>query len=101
MALKILREYYAEKGASLVQQPAGPNEYTKATGAASGIIGLLEVCEADFTKSLADATTEEETAQQQYDDQTKENQIAKVSKEQDVKYRTKEYKGLERPWQMR
>jgi len=99
MALKVLREYYAEKGegeAALVQQPVGPSEHTKAVGAASGIIGLLEVCEADFTRSLADATTEEETAQQQYDDQTKENQIAKVTKEQDVKYKTKEYKGLEK-----
>merc|ERR1719238_2338100 len=27
---------------------------------------------------------------------TKENQIAKVTKEQDIKYKTKEYKGLEK-----
>jgi len=94
MALKILRDYYAEKGedeAALLQAP-----HQKATGAASGIIGLLEVAESDFTKSLADATTTEETAQQEYEDMTKENEIAKVTKEQDVKYKTKEYKGLEK-----
>merc|ERR1719321_37109 len=48
MALKVLRDYYAEKEA-LVQ-----TMHDKATGAASGIIGMLEVIESDFTKMLAD-----------------------------------------------
>merc|ERR1719321_2274647 len=92
MALKVLREYYAEKPDAFLQA----EKHEKATGAASGIIGLLEVAEADFSKNLADATTAEESAQTEYEDMTKENEIAKVTKEQDVKYKTKEYKGLEK-----
>merc|ERR1740117_1976949 len=43
-ALQVLKDYYA-KG----QEGA-------ATGAGSGIIGLLEVCESDFTKGLTEMT---------------------------------------------
>merc|ERR1719454_76813 len=44
MALQILRDYYAEKGESFVQQPAVTN-HAKATGEATGIIGMLEVAQ--------------------------------------------------------
>merc|ERR1712232_640065 len=43
MALKVLREYYAKK------------EATSDQGAGTSIIGLLEVCESDFTKGLSEA----------------------------------------------
>merc|ERR1719453_414732 len=39
MALKVLKEYYAKD-----------SDHGSAGGAGSGIIGLLEVCESDFTK---------------------------------------------------
>merc|ERR1719247_987026 len=45
MALKVLRDYYAEKEEALIQA-----KHDKATGAAPGIIGMLEVVESDFTK---------------------------------------------------
>merc|ERR1719194_214791 len=54
MALKVLRDYYAEKEEALIQA-----KHDKATGAASGIIGMLEVVESDFTKSLAEGTAKE------------------------------------------
>merc|ERR1719390_184596 len=54
MALKVLRDYYAEKEESLMQAA-----HEKATGAATGIIGMLEVVESDFTKSLAEGTAKE------------------------------------------
>ena len=38
MALKVLRDYYAEKEEALIQA-----KHDKATGAATGIIGMLEV----------------------------------------------------------
>merc|ERR1719487_1908435 len=86
MALKVLRDYYAK----------ADDAHGKASGAGSGIIGLLEVTESDFTKNLEDVETEEETAQDEYDKIKQENKITKVTKEQDVKYKTKDYKGLEK-----
>jgi len=86
LALKVLREYYA-KGASFLQ---------KAEGAAAGIIGMLEVVESDFAKGLAEIIAVEEAAAAAYEKQTKENEIAKTTKEQDVKYKTKEAKGLDK-----
>merc|ERR1719428_2208162 len=86
MALKVLRDYYAAEG----------DAHGKASGAGSGIIGLLEVAESDFTKNLSDVISEEDSAQAEYDKIKKENAITRVTKEQDVKYKTKEYKGLEK-----
>merc|ERR1719293_156352 len=84
MALKILTEYYAKDKA-----------HGAAEGAGAGIIGLLEVCESDFTKQLAEYTGAEESAQAAYDQETKENEIEKTTKEQDIKYKTKESTDLD------
>merc|ERR1712187_501696 len=65
-------------------------------GAASGSIGLLEVCEADFSKNLAQITADEEAAVAEYETVSKENEIEKTTKEQDVRYKTKESKGLDK-----
>merc|ERR1719163_569035 len=62
MALQVLRDYYAEKDESLIQQT-----HVKATGAATGIIGMLEVIESDFTKSLADGSAAEAMAVEAYE----------------------------------
>jgi len=84
-ALKVLNDYYAKDAA-----------HSSADGAGSGIIGLLEVCESDFSKGLAEMTAAEETAASEYDKTSKENAIAKATKEQDSKYKTKEAKGLDK-----
>merc|ERR1719213_1232889 len=83
MALKVLKEYYAK------------DTPEKAEGAASGIIGLLEVCESDFTKGLTEMVAAEDTAASEYTAYVKENEIATVKKQQDVKYKTKEAAGLD------
>merc|ERR1719378_1434283 len=77
LGLKILREYYAKEDKA----------HSAAEGAATGIIGLLEVVESDFTKGLAEMIATEEAAQAEYDKETKENEILKATMEQDVKYK--------------
>merc|ERR1712003_182862 len=85
MALKVLREYYATSKA-----------HAAAEGAGGGIIGLLEVVESDFSKGLAEMTAAEESAQAAYETETKENEIEKTTKDQDVAYKTKELTGLDK-----
>merc|ERR1719506_1602398 len=67
MALQVLRDYYAEKEEALIQQPSPGATHSKATGAATGIIGMLEVIESDFTKSLADGSAAEAMAIEAYE----------------------------------
>merc|ERR1719238_2284010 len=71
-------------------------EESAAEGAGGSIIGLLEVIESDFSKGLAEMIATEESAAAAYDKQSKENEVAKVTKERDVKYKTKEYVGLDK-----
>merc|ERR1719183_1020095 len=86
LALKVLKDYYAKADKS----------HGSADGAASGIIGLLEVCESDFTKGLTEMTAAEETAVAEYEGYCKEDEVANVQKQQDVKYKTKEAAGLDK-----
>lgn len=94
-ALNVLRDYYAS-GDSFVQQPAMPKTHSKSTGAGNGIIGILEVVESDFAKNLAKEEAQEEDSQSEYDQITQENKVSKTMKDQDVKYKTKEVKGLKK-----
>jgi len=86
LALKILNEYYAKDGKA----------HTAADGASSGIIGLLEVCEADFSKNLAQITSDEDLAASEYEQVSKDNQVERTAKTQDVKYKVKEFKRLDK-----
>merc|ERR1719258_407539 len=79
-ALSVLKEYYAAEGKA----------HGAAEGAGSGIIGMLEVIESDFSKGLAEMEVTESTAARDYDKLTKQNEITTASKSQDVKYKTKE-----------
>merc|ERR1719336_2502307 len=73
-----------------------PKQHSKSTGAGTGIIGILEVCESDFAKNLAKEEAQEEDAQAEYDEITQENKVTKTMKEQDLKYKTKEVKALKK-----
>merc|ERR1719326_2785103 len=85
-ALSVLKEYYAKADKS----------HSASEGAGSGIIGLLEVAESDFTKGLTEMTAQEETAADEYEAYSKEDEIATVKKQQDVKYKAKEAAGLDK-----
>merc|ERR1712127_934500 len=86
MDLKILNEYYAQDGKA----------HTAAEGAGSGIISLLEVVEADFSKNLAQVVADEDGAISEYERATQDNEIETTTKDQDVKYKTKESKYLDK-----
>merc|ERR1719191_1016343 len=60
LALKVLNEYYAKDDKA----------HGSADGAGSGIIGLLEVCESDFSKGLAEMIATEEAAVAEYETTT-------------------------------
>eukprot|EP00445_Apocalathium_hangoei_P006137 CAMPEP_0203863698 /NCGR_PEP_ID=MMETSP0359-20131031/14320_1 /ASSEMBLY_ACC=CAM_ASM_000338 /TAXON_ID=268821 /ORGANISM="Scrippsiella Hangoei, Strain SHTV-5" /LENGTH=705 /DNA_ID=CAMNT_0050781293 /DNA_START=85 /DNA_END=2202 /DNA_ORIENTATION=- len=79
MAMKILREYYA-------QEDAG---HEAASGASNGIIGMLEVVESDFSKTIAEMMASEFSAQSAYDQETKANEIDMATSEQAVHYKTR------------
>jgi len=105
-ALEKLREYYGGAAAAFVQddksfgsfmqQPAPPAKHEKSSGAGQGIIGILEVCESDFSKNLAAEEQQEADAVEEYETSTQENKIAKTTKNQDVKYKTQEFKSLDK-----
>merc|ERR1719410_2432406 len=81
---------------SMMQQPAMPEKHTKASGAGSGIIGILEVCESDFAKNLAEETSQEDDAEAAYEKKTQENKVTKTIKDQDVKYNTQRFQTLDK-----
>merc|ERR1719446_1336827 len=99
-ALDVLRDYYG--GASLIQddafmqQPAKPEKHSQKTGAGQSIIGILEVCESDFSDNLAKEEMAESDAVSEYEKITQENKVAKTTKDQDVKYKTQEFKSLDK-----
>jgi len=101
-ALDVLRDYYG--GASFVQddstafmqQPAKPEKHSQKTGAGQSIIGILEVCESDFSDNLAKEEMAESDAASEYEKITQENKVAKTTKDQDVKYKTQEFKSLDK-----
>jgi len=105
-ALEKLREYYGGAAAAFVQddssfgsymqQPAPPAKHSKSSGAGQSIIGILEVCESDFSKNLAAEEQQESDAVEEYETSTQENKITKATKNQDVKYKTQEFKGLDK-----
>merc|ERR1719218_282390 len=82
--------------ASAMQQPAMPVKHGKAAGAGGSIISILEVVESDFAKNLAAEETQEADAAAEYEKTTQENKITTTLKEQDVKYETQEFKGLDK-----
>ena len=100
-ALDVLRDYYG--GASLIQddtafmqQPAKPEKHAQKSGAGQSIIGILEVCESDFSDNLAKEEMAESDSASEYEKITQENKVAKTTKDQDVKYKTQEFKSLDK-----
>jgi len=103
-ALVLLRDHYGGGAliqgeanfAAMMQQPARPEIHSEAAGAGQSIVGILEVVESDFAKNLAAEESQEEDAASVHERQTQENSVSKTMKESDVKYKTQEFKGLDK-----
>jgi hypothetical protein len=85
-ALSVLRDYYVQ------EEGGGAAE----GGAGSGIIGLLEVVESDFTKGLSEMEVGESTAVAEYQETSYTNKLAKASKDKDLEYKAKEAASLDK-----
>merc|ERR1719287_443770 len=81
---------------AFMQQPAPPQQHAKSGGAGGSIINILEVCESDFATNLSKEESEEADAASSYEKTTQENKVAKTTKSQDAKYKTKEAAGLDK-----
>merc|ERR1719217_1366467 len=79
-----------------MQQPKKPQQFSKSGGSGTSIIGILEIVESDFAESLSKEEAEEADKQESYEIITQKNKVSKAQKEQDVKYKTKEYKSLDK-----
>jgi len=101
MALQVLRDYYAEKDGAALLQGGGTDIgqamslAQKSSGAASGIIGMLEVAESDFSKMLAEGNAAEDQAQKEYETVFNDNKVTAAAKETEAKYAKKDQKETE------
>lgn len=90
-AIKVLKDYYSQgsSDSSLLQtdQPAGT--------AASSVIGFLETAEADFSRSVAEAKTAEDTSQSEYEKLMQDTKVSTAAKEAEVKGKTSQVKASE------
>jgi len=99
-ALVTLRDYYGGAASmlqsdtgSIMQQPSKPELHEKSGGAGGSIVDILEVVESDFASNLAKEETEEADAQSEYEKVSQENAVTKTLKDQDIKYKTQEFKA--------
>merc|ERR1740121_3022833 len=85
-AMKLLKDYYGQ----------ADKAHDAKDGAGGGIIAMLEVILSDFTKSLAESTAAEDSAQSEYEATTQSNKVTKTAKDKDVAYQTKEAAALDK-----
>jgi hypothetical protein len=98
-AIDVLSEYYS-KAAAFVQVGAETHAWQPAFGAAksdvgSTIVSILENCESNFAKMLAELEADEASAVDSYDKLTQDNKVAKAEKTADVDGKNTELKQLE------
>jgi len=106
-ALVILKEYYAKaQGPALVQEEAKAkeepveattctNRYTGMTGAAGGVIGMLEVIQSDFARLQFETESAEQSAAAAYKKFMQDSALDKLAKEKDVEYKKERKNRLE------
>jgi len=92
-AIEVLRAYY-ESG-SFVQVSATTRAMSKMRAKdSSGIIGMLEVAESDFSRLLSEAKAVEEASADEYEKMVNENKVLKATKGAEVKSKRSEIASL-------
>merc|ERR1719265_865466 len=103
-AIQVLTDYYGAKGgeALLLQarQPefSGPvfeGGYANKAEGASGIIGILEVAQSDYSKMDAEAKADEAESAKEFEKMVNDNAVSRATKEQDVKGKSAEIARLQ------
>lgn len=89
-AISVLKEYYAKQGASFLQQPKFgeaifSGSYEKKMDGADGIIGLLEVAQADFSRMEAEISAAESQAEREFNQLKQENRVNRAAKETEIR----------------
>jgi len=97
-AIGVLKSFYEgaliQTKATTKHQSKQPSFGSAKSDSGSGIISVLEVAESDFTRLYAETETEEDAAAAAFDKLSKENAVAKATKEADAKAKSSEIKSL-------
>jgi len=81
-AIKVLKKVYAEKAQAAREQ----GSTYRASDMGSGVIGILEVAEADYGKMGDQTKLSESTSQQDYDDFMRESKVQKAVYDKELDY---------------
>jgi len=113
-AVTMLREYYSEKDSAAAspaddtpdeattflqvsRQPTPPDlTHRKSSGAAHGIMEILEMTESDFATSLSKEMSQETDSAREYEEATQENKVETATLDQEVKVQTKEFQSMDK-----
>merc|ERR1719326_1668334 len=79
-----------------MQQPAKPMGHSKSGGAGGSIISILEVAESDAATELSKVEAQEADEAEAYETALQDFKVNKAAKDQDVKYKTQEFTGLDK-----
>merc|ERR1719440_1171854 len=97
-ATQVLKSYYEGSFIQLAAKTSLKSKQPSFGGASSDvggtIISVLEVAESDFTKMLADAEADEESAASAFTKLSDETKVTKASKEAEIKGKQSEIRSL-------
>jgi prefoldin subunit 5 len=97
-AMVVLKEFYEKAGdaTALVQKkqyptppPVFDSPYTGMQAEKGGVVGMLEVIQADFARLEAETKAAEATAQKEYDEFMTSSKVDKAQKEKSVEHKTR------------
>jgi len=84
-ALKVLKAYYAQSAAALVQRPHFGHSSSTEAGAGGSVISILEICLSDMQKELSNIEMAESEQKSAYTQLTLDNKQTKAVKAETLK----------------